>query len=287
MDLARGYTYLGERALNLGRFSEAREVLDKALILYRQQGDNDGIAFTLELQGVNASLTGQFAEANRFFEEGINMSRLGGNRRLEGRGMHDWGMILLEQGKIDQATRLFKGSLAIAKELDLAMPIAFNQSMLARTDRHVGHSEHARLRLEKSLKILEGSGYAIYTIKALNIQGEVLAILEQPDEARKRLKNALARLSRLQPTTLATFRYLALDFLLAAAYLFAAMGRDEEAGHYLCLVLDNTGRETDIGLRARQLTLSQSGPQLGQYRPPADELQDEGSLAQLLGQFSF
>ncbi|MGD8586414.1 MAG: BTAD domain-containing putative transcriptional regulator, partial [Chloroflexota bacterium] len=287
IDLARGYAYLGERALNVGRFTEARVLLDKALILYRQERDNDGIAFTLALEGVNASLTGQFAEANRFFEEGITMSRLGGNRRLEGRGMHDWGMILLQQGKIEQAASLFKDSLAIAKELDLAMPIAFNQSMLARTDRHIGHNEHARLRLENSLSILEGSGYAVYTIKALSMRGEVLAILDQPDEARKSLENALAQLSRLQPTALVTFRHLTLDFLLAAAYLFAAMGRDEAAGHYLCLVRENAGRETDIGLRARQLAVSRSGQQLNQDRPPADVLQDEASLAQLLDQFSF
>ncbi|MGD2078792.1 MAG: tetratricopeptide repeat protein, partial [Chloroflexota bacterium] len=287
VDLARGYSYLGEQALNLGRFSEARLLLDKALILYRQEGDNNGIAFTLELQGVNASLTGQFGEANRFFEEGINMSRSGGNRRLVGRGLHDWGMILLEQGKIDQAARLFKESLAVAKELDLAMAIAFNQSLLARTDRHFGHNERARRRLVSSLTRLEGSGYAIYTIKALNMHGEVLAILEQPDDARRSLEDALAQLGLLQPTVLATFRYLALDFLLAAAYLFAAMGRDQAADHYLCLVLENTSRESDIGLRARQLAISRSGQLLDHTGVPVDALQDEASLVELLDQFSF
>jgi hypothetical protein len=119
------------------------------------------------------------------------------------------------------------------------------------------------------------------------MRGEVLAILDQPDEARKSLENALAQLSRLQPTALVTFRHLTLDFLLAAAYLFAAMGRDEAAGHYLCLVRENAGRETDIGLRARQLAVSRSKQQLNQDRPPADVLQDEASLAQLLDQFSF
>jgi len=75
-------------------------------------------------------------------------------------------MTLVRRGSFEKAAELFAGSLAIAHELDLEMPVGFNQSMLARTDRAAGRLEDARVRLAESLQILSGSGYAAYTIRA-------------------------------------------------------------------------------------------------------------------------
>ena len=98
------------------------------------------------------------------------------------------------------------------------MPIAFNQSMLARTDRHSGRYVHARRRLVESLQALEGSGYLFYTVRALNMLGEVQALQGQTAKAVRSLEKALAQLRGMQTAKSGIFKDLALDFLVAAAY---------------------------------------------------------------------
>ena len=133
------------------------------------------------------------------------------------------------------------------------MPIAFNQSMLARCDRHFGHYDHARRRLSDSWQVLKGSGYAFYTIRALNMQGEVTAILGQTADAGKSLAEALAQLQEMQTAVSNIFEYLALDFLVAAAYYFSSTGQEMQAGQVLQTVLRHIDPESDLGQRAQKL----------------------------------
>lgn len=252
-DLSRANAYLGEAFLRSGDIKEADLRLNKARDLYNQEGDDHGLATILELQAVCASQDKNFVEADRLYQESITISRCSGNRRLEGRSLHDWGLILLQQGKIEQAAQRFQASQVIARELNLHMPIAFNQSMLARCDRHFGHYDHARRRLSDSWQVLKGSSYAFYTIRALNMQGEVSAILGQTADAGKFLTEALAQLQEMQTAASNIFEYLALDFFIAAAYFFSSIGQEMQASQVLQTVLQHTEPESDLGQRAQQL----------------------------------
>jgi tetratricopeptide (TPR) repeat protein len=252
-DLSRANAYLGEALLRAGRTAEADLLLDRALELYREEDDKNGMATTLELQAVCASQGGYLEEADGLFEESIAVSRHSGNRRLEGRGMHDWGLILLQRGKMEAAAERFMESQAIARELSLRMPIAFNRSMLARIDRCAGQYDLARRRLSDSLQVLEGSGYVFYTVRALNMLGEVEAILEHADEAAQPLAEALEQLKNIHTVDSGIFEDLALDFLVAAGFFFANSDRKMEAGEALEAVFQYADPESDLGQRAQQL----------------------------------
>jgi len=132
------------------------------------------------------------------------------------------------------------------------------------------------------LKVLEESGYAFYSICALNMLGEVEVILGKSDEAKRPLEKALFRLNNLQTADSSIFTYLALDFLLAAAYLFAATRRDDLAGHYLRLALTHINPESDLDQRALQLTLDLSKRDLFPQEIPVRVPTAESSLVDVL-----
>jgi len=252
-DLPRAYAYLSEVSLQAGEHLLAAGQLENALTLYRVSGDANGTATALHTKAIRAGEAGRPEEADRIFNESIALSRSSGNRRMAGRGMHDWGMTLVRRGSFEKAAELFAGSLAIARELDLEMPVGFNQTMLARTDRAAGRLEDARVRLAESLQILSGSGYAAYTIRAFNLMGEVLAVMDRREEARAVLIKARALLHDMQPPFLAAYEYLVLDFLLASAHLAFAEGEEGQSGHQSRLVLALEGEHTDLSIRARRL----------------------------------
>lgn len=252
-DLSRAHVYLGEAELRLGHLEQAELLLSKALTRCRSEVDATGIATTLELRAVAASLNSDFALADSLFEESIALSREKGNRRLEGRGLHDWGQILLRQARHEQAADCLNKSLHIAKELGLGMPVAFNESMLARIDRQAGHHELARARLVASLETLDGSGYALYTVQALNALGDVQTSLSQTAAARRTLLKSLDMLRAMQRDAL-DFDYLSFDFLVAAARQLAASERTGEAAELLHYVLSaSAGIEQDLANRAAAL----------------------------------
>ena len=284
-DLPRGHAYLGEALLRAGHINQAKPHLDKALTLYRQNADENGIALALELQASCASQAGHFEEADRFFKDSVAHSRRTGNKRMEGRSLHDWAVQLIQRGQVGQAAELLRESQNIARELDLRMPIAFNQCMLARTDRHFGYNERARRRLQNSLRVLEGSGYVFYTIRALNLLGEVLAILGQTEEASASLEKALSGLKRMETDVITGFEYLVLDFLVAASFLFTYTEREPLADHYLQVVLKYVDPETDLDHRARQLQLALSKSEFSLERSGFMTFAVDDSITNVLNDF--
>ena len=286
-DLSRAHAYLGEAALRDGRIDDAEHLLDIALTRYQQEEDNTGIATTLAAQALLASQNQQYDEVDRLFEKSIRLSQQNANRRLEGRSLHDWGFILIQQGKFSEAAERFQGSLEIAHELELQMPIAFNESMLGRTDRHALNYSQSLKRLSSSLQVLEGSGYAFYTIRALNMLGEVLAIQGRADEARATLKKALDQLQVLLMADSDLFDYPTLDFFLATAYLFSKTERPALAGHYLKLVLARTQAEIDIRQRAHQLWRDVYNEDYREAGAAPGKQGDEGPLLEVLRSFSW
>lgn len=253
IDLPIAYVYLSTVSTRAENKEVARRQLDRAMALYRTSGDAAGLATALQLKATQLDADGAYEASDRVFEESITLSRESGNRRLEGRGQHDWAVTLLRRGEFERAGGLLNASLEAAQELELVLPVAFNKIMLARLARHAGRLEDARQSLLESLGVLERSGLASYTIQALNSLGEVLALLGRNQEALENLLKSRAILTAMKPPYPANYAFLILDFLAAAAFFLHAAGCEEDSQYYARLILSHTGMQTNIGRRVQAL----------------------------------
>lgn len=103
----------GTLAWQQGDYARATDLHQKALDLYRQLGDKEGIAFSINNLGTQALHQRAFEQARTFFQEGLALAREQGNQRLTGYLLHNLGEVARYAGDFAEATRLYRESLAL------------------------------------------------------------------------------------------------------------------------------------------------------------------------------
>jgi tetratricopeptide (TPR) repeat protein len=114
---ARIYHNLGVIYRILGRMERAIEYLEKALQIYKEQGDALGVAMTLNNLGrVYAELGGR-ERARGDYEEALHIYREQGDSVGEGCSLNNLGWIYISLGKNEHAQKYFEQALSIFKEV--------------------------------------------------------------------------------------------------------------------------------------------------------------------------
>jgi eukaryotic-like serine/threonine-protein kinase len=185
-------TYLG-----MGAFDEAIPHLDRALELYREQGDEFGAAWTQELMGTSRVQRGEFKEGEAFLREAVAYVRSQGARA---------------DPELQQ--------IAIS---DLGATIAYQ---------HPGHPEALAL-MRESIEMADRNGFnpalAAVVLQNLGIQ---LTRLGRLDEAEATLRDSLRRMDALPsalPERNSTLRSLAVVLFQRGEYTEAARLAGEAA----------------------------------------------------------
>jgi predicted ATPase/transcriptional regulator with XRE-family HTH domain len=108
---------VGDRLRENGRYAAAAERYRQSLVLYRQMGNVDGIAYPLGNLGRLALQDGRLDEARALIEESLALSRAIGNRQ----GMSDWliplGLVMLYQGDVSGAVSHLQEGLVAHGEM--------------------------------------------------------------------------------------------------------------------------------------------------------------------------
>ena len=113
---AFGLRLLGQSALSLGRYDEARLVLEESAVLNSSVGDRWGVGSAYRGLGVVAQAQGKHQQAVDMFRKGLDtFTELGGSWWV-GRVLAEMGLSVFDLGDDVEAGRLWRESLRIATE---------------------------------------------------------------------------------------------------------------------------------------------------------------------------
>jgi predicted ATPase/class 3 adenylate cyclase len=90
----------------------------EALELYRELGDDSGVAFALMCLGAQHNQPGDYERAAPFFEEALALSRRIGDRRNMGYTLHNLADVERMRGNYERAKTLGMESMALAREME-------------------------------------------------------------------------------------------------------------------------------------------------------------------------
>ena len=244
--LAEARAQLGIMLLNVARGAESRVELEAARTLFEELGDARGLARILEMLGMRAALTGDYAEGVRlsgdavqrlhavddlvtesdalvnlsfghgylngwragepYVRRGLDLAVTSGARAAEAFARAALAQIVLPAGRYALARREAEAALEIARAIDHREWTAMALSMLGRTRVGLGDPVGA-LRLHQEMQdIAERLGTNIWRSEARTNIGEDLIALGRLDEADAMLVSSLAEAGDLAFYVVQTLR---------------------------------------------------------------------------------
>jgi tetratricopeptide (TPR) repeat protein len=150
-----------------GDFHRQEELLQEALVMFRQLGDTRGIASSLQGLAWVASRKGASIASIQLLEESVMLLRELGDKEALAWSLNHLADILGTQGEYSRATALFEESLALFKELGNKRGIAACLQQLALWLQAAGGNQttiHARLEeiLALHTELGDKNGMAFY-----------------------------------------------------------------------------------------------------------------------------
>ncbi|MEM7246331.1 MAG: tetratricopeptide repeat protein [Acidobacteriota bacterium] len=148
---ARALRFLGVACRDEGRFDEAREHLERALALAREDGDRPAEALALDRLGTLASREGGLAEAREHHDEALALERSLGDRHQEAVVLLNLGTVDFEQGRMEEARACFEASLALQREVGIRSLEGTALGNIGSVDLQQGRLSEARAHWEQAL----------------------------------------------------------------------------------------------------------------------------------------
>ena len=115
---AKALSEAGTFAWYRGDYDQAIALHGEALELYRQVGDDSGVAFALMCLGAQYNEKGDHERAAPFFEEALALSRRIGDKRNIAVALHNLADVERQRGNYERAKTLGMESIALAREME-------------------------------------------------------------------------------------------------------------------------------------------------------------------------
>jgi non-specific serine/threonine protein kinase len=131
----------GTLAHNQGDFKVARSLFEKGLALYRRQGDERGVAETLNHLAWVAWRQGDYSASRGLSEEALALCRGADHTRGVAIALNNLGWTAHYQGDYRAAQSFFAESLALQRQLEDERGVAFALNNLGRTQHELGEGE--------------------------------------------------------------------------------------------------------------------------------------------------
>ena len=229
----------GNLARGQGDYARAAALHEQSLALYRQVGDQVGVAGSLHDLGNVAQEQGDYARAAALHEQSLALRRALGDQRGTAGSLHDLGTQAREQGDYARAAALHEQSLALRRALGDQRGTAASLHGLGDVAREQGDYARAAALLQESLALYRQVGDQMGTAGSLDSLGDVAH--DQGDYARAAvlLQESLALYRALgdQRGTAASLHSLGDvareqgDYARAAALLQESLALRRQAGH--------------------------------------------------------
>jgi predicted ATPase/class 3 adenylate cyclase len=184
---ARAWGTAATFAWRTARFERARELAERALEAQRQTGDRQGEAWSLRTLGTVASMLGNFAEAEPWYDQARAIFEELGNDKAVAATVHDRGLWAVAQRDYARAQELLQESLdrerALGSDMNTGNALG-DLGILALYERRYGDA--GRLFAE-SLESAIRTGYRINVVYTLRGLASVTAVRGEIEAAARML----------------------------------------------------------------------------------------------------
>jgi predicted ATPase/transcriptional regulator with XRE-family HTH domain len=152
-----------------GGYDEAVPLYRESLALYRTLQDREGIARTLNNLGTIAEMQGSYREAATLLEESLSLARALGGQQDMANALFNLGSVLARLGNTEQAIGLLEESLVLYQELGDRLGTVFALQRLGEEATRRGDGEHAMALHRQSLTLARDLGQKEFI--AWNLEG--------------------------------------------------------------------------------------------------------------------
>ncbi len=295
----------GTLALSKGDHTLTRSLHEESLALWRELGDQRGVAHSFNSLGYVAYLQGDTAQALFLHEQSLALWRGLGDRQGIAQTLSSLGWVAFREGNFALARSLYEESLSLSREVGDKIHVADCLISLGVLNREQGNLARAHALLEESLALSRELGRTWGVASALHHLGMVASQQSDPARAHALHEESLALFRELgNPRHVADSLH-ELALVAIQQQDFAAAGALLAEGLFLCQGL---GYQSGIARRLEgfaALAAAQGQPEravslfgaasawrevVGSPLPPPDrQKQDEYllTLRQILGEPAF
>jgi len=175
-----------------GMYDEAEKKYQESLEIFEELGDTRGIASTLHQLGMIHQDQGRYDEAEEIYQESLKIAKDGGNKRAIARTLHQLGTIHQQHGRYDEAVTMYQESLKMAEELGNRSGIASTLGQMGTIHQAQGRYNEAVMMYQESLKVSEELGDRSGMAGTLGQMGRIFQAQENYKEALRSYFNAFA-----------------------------------------------------------------------------------------------
>jgi predicted ATPase/class 3 adenylate cyclase len=186
---------LGNLAIDLSEYSQARAFYEESLALCRSAQDERGMARALTGLGIIAADTGAFAEARWRFQEALAIHERLGDQGRHALSLYNLGQLASAQGELDEARSVHQAALKLRRAMAGGHTawIGYSQFALGQVARRQGQPAEALELLDQSLHTFhvvsdkQGTAYAMLekgrAVLAQGAVNEALPLLREATAA--------------------------------------------------------------------------------------------------------
>ena len=149
---------MGQLAFGKGDLARAVELFEESLALYRESGDEGGVAIVIVQLGQIARTRGEHGRAVALSDEGLVLSRKLGDRMGAGIALNTLGCVERQRGDAESAMARHEESLALFGELGHERAVAYTLTNLGLATLERGEFERALALHEEGLALYERLG---------------------------------------------------------------------------------------------------------------------------------
>ncbi len=206
---AQSADQVAERARQLYGTEGPRTALpeyERALALYRQEGNRRGEAVVLGQIGNCYKHFGEFPKALDYLGRALALKQQLGDRREEGRTLNHLGLAYWEMGEFPTAVDFASRAAAVAGEVQDRQLEAAALNTLALASDELGEFTRSLDHYRRALEIFRATGHGVGESATLGNIGGVYLLLGRYREARDHYQQALGIAERLNSKSSATHK---------------------------------------------------------------------------------
>jgi tetratricopeptide (TPR) repeat protein len=147
LERSRGLFEAGQLCVFMGRYNEAKPLLEESLAIARELGDPVRIAKTLQPLAMTASGMGNMAAARAYVEEAVDVARTLGDKHELATAVNGLAQLHRIEGSLDLAEPLYAQAIELAREIGDRETVAIGLLNIAMVsiDRGTGERAYAVL----------------------------------------------------------------------------------------------------------------------------------------------
>ena len=184
------HSRLGRYYRDTGRLSEADQHLRAALALFKEAGDDRGIASTKDDIGKWHWLRGDYAKALEATQAALVMRRRIGDRRSIALSLNNLGLVYQDSGQFRHALDAFEQALLIRREIGDLRGVAITLNNLGTVAQDQREDQRALALFQEALEVAKETGERNRIALVFTNLGETLTRLGESDRAIDYLKQA-------------------------------------------------------------------------------------------------